>query len=169
MIGSNLYLHMFLLYFTIFTFSNVFTTAYEVYLFYLFISVIISWADLFSYFWFYSPCINSSSKGRILSTKNFLSSWGFFFTFSLRTATSWVKLVRSLWKMSCNLVVSVRRFWMTWYVQRQTKDVTWRCLIVLQQFYSYRYSIQIDSTFVQLINYIDRPCSKYHTIIIDSD
>lgn len=107
---SNLYLHVLELNRREPTFSKVLTIAYEVSLFSLFISVIISWADLFSCFCTSSPIISSSYSGRIFSTRNFFSSWGFFFTFYFSPITSVIRLARSLLKTSCSLLVSANRF-----------------------------------------------------------
>jgi hypothetical protein len=109
------------------TFSNVLTMASEVSLFSRLISVMISCADLFSCFWLSSPSMSSSSSGRILSTRNFLSSWGFFLTFSLNSATSAISAVRSFANASCNLFVSPNSTCVARQLPLLSPGGTWHC------------------------------------------
>ncbi len=77
------------------TFSKVLMIASEVSLFSRFISVIISWLSLFSFFWYSSPTTSSFSTGFSFYLRNFLSSRGLFLTFYLKNRISLLRLSRS--------------------------------------------------------------------------
>lgn len=119
-----------------YTFSNVFTMASPVSRFSLLISVIVSCIDLLS--WSCASCETTSvsSAGVIFSTKNFLSSWEFFLTLSLRVLISATSLERSWWKASCKSTVYLHKISISVHLLRPCRDEIWRCRIARQTFYS---------------------------------